>query len=126
MLRDMDFARHILTEMEAYPHFDQSYKTISLDSHTQEELSYHVRLLAQAGLIEAEDVSSMDGTAWNPVQLTNEGHEFLEAARNDTFWKKAKATALSGAGSLTLEGLKLALKMLVQQSIASAMPSVSN
>src|SRR5262249_47630717 len=96
MKRDMDFARHILAEIEAYPRYDESFKTISLDGHRQDELSYHVMLLHEAHLLRAIDLSTCEGPPeWRPLELTNEGHEFLEAARNDTVWAKAKNAVLT-------------------------------
>lgn len=49
-------------------------------------------------------------------RLTWEGHEFLDAARNDTTWRKAKDKFLKPAGawtfSLLLEFLKAEAKKL--------------
>ena len=49
--------------------------------------------------------------------LTYEGHEFLDAARNDTLAAKAKATAIWDAGALTLEGLKITLTTLIKHKL---------
>jgi hypothetical protein len=65
------------------------------------------------------DLSSLSGICWKPTRLTYSGHEFLDAARSDTVWQKAKAWALKSTGTLTLEGLKLALPHVVKALIAS-------
>ncbi len=44
-------------------------------------------------------------------RLTWADHEFLEAARNETFWKKAKGTVKEKTGGLSFELLK---QMLLQ------------
>ena len=46
-------------------------------------------LLAEAGLIEATNVSSFDGPDWKAKRLTWSGHEFLEASRDQNRWQKA-------------------------------------
>ena len=122
MKRDMDFTRHILREIEAYPRYDESFKNISLDVHTQDELAYHVMLLHEAHLLRAIDLSTHEGPRdWRPLELTNEGHEFLEAARNETLWTKAKEAVRVGTGTLSLEALKLALKMLMEHGVKAAL-----
>jgi len=50
--------------------------------------------------------------------LTYGGHEFLDAARNDTVWEKAKTAVVKSTGVLTLEGLKVALPMVLKSLIA--------
>ena len=63
----------------------------------------------QAGLIEAEDVSDVSEFAYRPLRLTWEGHEFLDAARDDTRWNAAKRTVTSTTGGLAFEFLKAVL-----------------
>ena len=89
MIRNMDLARKILFELEKAP-FKTGWAEIQLDGYSQDEIVYHVMLLAEAGLIRAIDVSHGSNNIWRPVRLTWEGHEFLDAARDDTRWNKAK------------------------------------
>jgi hypothetical protein len=72
----------------------------------------------QAGLIKALDASSFEGEEWIPVKILWEGHEFLDAARSDTVWAKAKERVISTTGTLTLEALKAALSFVMKQAIA--------
>ena len=58
-------------------------------------------------MIEAVDLSTMGGICWKPKRLTYAGHQFLDAARSDTVWQKAKSLVAKSTGTLTLEGLKL-------------------
>jgi hypothetical protein len=55
-----------------------------ITDHDHNEVSYHVMLLHEAGLIHAFDFSGDEFTDWRPAYLTWEGHEFLEAAT--AFW----------------------------------------
>ncbi|MBV9852527.1 MAG: DUF2513 domain-containing protein [Armatimonadetes bacterium] len=62
------------------------------------ELAYHVKLLSQAGLIDVKHWQTGDGNeVWLPKTLTWQGHEFLDAARNDTTWNKAKGQSKAKA-----------------------------
>jgi hypothetical protein len=80
--------REILFAVEKEPSY-RSKITLEMEGHSSEEISYHVLLLAEANLIEAE-VSARETAEYKPKRLTWEGHEFLEAIRQETRWKKVK------------------------------------
>jgi hypothetical protein len=120
MKRDMDLCREILRQIEESP--ESAGPAVKVDGRSDEEISYHVKLLAEAGLVEAGvadgrfDDRMSDGSVrtrfqkvYSPVSLTWNGHEFLDAARNDTIWRKAKAKVISATGGLVFEVLKAAL-----------------
>lgn len=117
MKRDMDLVRDILLAVEDLP-FDGRFHEIDVDRRSQNEISYHVMLLHKAGLLEAIDLSTHDGVCWRPKTLTYMGHEFIDAARSDNVWSKAKSLLLSTTGTLTIEGLKSALPIVVQRLLA--------
>lgn len=118
MKRDMDLVREVLLKVEELP-FDGGFHDIAVDGRTQGEINYHVMLLDEAGFIEATDLSTLGGICWKPKRLTYDGHEFLDAARSDTVWQKAKAWTLKSTGTLTLEGLKLTIPHVLKTLIAS-------
>ncbi len=120
MQRDMDLLRTILLELERHP-YDGRWPELSIPGRSEQEISYHVRLLDDAGFVEAIDLSTLAGICWRPRRVTYQGHEFLDAARNDTRWTKAKDIVRSATGTLTLEGLKLTLEELLKKSLASAL-----
>jgi hypothetical protein len=90
---------------------------LAIEGHTDEEISYHVMLLAKEGLIEATDLSSSDGFAWKPSRLLWAGHEFLDAAKDDSRWDKAKAIVLKKGGGLTFDVLKAVLVELMKRAV---------
>jgi hypothetical protein len=108
---DTDLVRQILLEVEELP-FDGRFYDVVIEGHTEGEITYHVMLLHEAGLIEAADLSTLSGVCWKPKRLTYNGHQFLDAARSDTVYQKAKSWMLRTTGTVTLEGLKLAFRML--------------
>src|SRR5262245_10975107 len=90
MQRDMDLVRMILLETEQHQEPNQDVQ-IQAASYSPEQIAYHVKLLAQAGYIEANDYSSLGNLAWRPTSLTWDGHEFLDATRNSKIWQRLKA-----------------------------------
>jgi hypothetical protein len=114
MKRDMDLIRAILLEVEKSPSLKGC--GIEIPGRSREELYYNAQLAQEAGLIGARFLPG--STDFHVLRLTYEGHEFLDAARNDTLWAKAKKTVTRDAGVLTLEGLKIALPILIRKAIS--------
>ena len=115
MKRDMDLCRQILLDIEGSPEANGlGFIELGFEGKTQTEVSYHVHLLKEAGLLEASDLSnSVDGLLWFPNRLTYAGHEFIEATRSETVWTKAKSTVLEKTGGLSLGVLKsVAIKLV--------------
>ena len=106
MKRDMDLARKILEQVEE-KHDDQTQIALDLPDYPEKLVHYHIMLLNKAGLLEAADCSgSESGTFWIPVNLTWNGHEFLDAIRNETVWNKVKEVVKEKGGSIPFEVLK--------------------
>jgi Hypothetical protein (DUF2513) len=111
MKRDMDLARKILEQVEEKDDGEHQI-TLEIPEYPTNQVHYNVKLLKQHGLLEAIDCSTFEGAHWMPVSLTWEGHEFLDAIRNDTVWQKVKEAVKEQGGSITFEALKLlALKL---------------
>ncbi len=117
MKRDMDLARDILLAVEKFD--DDRLPPIQVDipDRSREEVAYHVMLLADAGLIEAMDLSSNSRLDWRARHLTWQGHEFLSTARDNTVWRKAKTWVIRQTGDICVEHLKAALLSLGRQSL---------
>lgn len=108
MKRDMELVRKILLfiENENTDYFD----TPKIDGYTSEEVSYHIKLLHEEGMVEAEDCSDDDGLNWMVSMMTMSGHDFLDASRNVTIWNQAmthfKKNAIPFTIGITLNFLK--------------------
>ncbi len=106
MKRDMDLIRDILRQVEAAP-FGKDAVTLDFPDGDPAEVSYHVMLLHQAGLIDAYnnhrdpltygETGSRDRLRplrkmpdWKPLWLTSDGHDFLAAASNPGIWDGVK------------------------------------
>ena len=99
----MDLVRNILLMLEARQNINGTGK-MEIEGYDRNTISYHVKLAWQAGLIEAEEIGSQD--YWHAENLTWEGHEFLETARNETLWLNAKKTIADTGAGVTIEVLK--------------------
>lgn len=115
MKRDMDLIRTILLEVEKSSSLNGC--RIEVPGHSPEELYYNAQQARDAGLIEGRFLPN--STEFHVLRLTYEGHEFLDAARTDTLWSKAKETVTKSTGTLTLEGLKIALAALVKHALGA-------
>jgi predicted transcriptional regulator len=104
MKRDIDLIRQILFQVEEHPYASLEMQTIfkGKDEKERERISYHVTLMDEAGLIVAKAIGN---DLVVPVRLTWQGHEFLDAVRDNTRWDKVK-NILKRAGVLVFELVK--------------------
>lgn len=114
--RDMDLIRRILATVED-ARYTMGEVELEFDEYADDVVAYHVLLLHEADLLEAVDFSTMGGPAWRPVRLTWEGHEFLEASRDDTRWEKAKQLMTQHGGGMSFEVMKVLLVTLMKSAV---------
>ncbi len=114
MKRDMELIRMVMLEAEKSK---DPYELIDpkLEGHSETEISYHIALLDDAGLLHGQDRSAIGVFRWSAGMLTWAGHEFVEAVRDDDVWKEALAiTAKSGNGTV-FELLNKALMRVLEK-----------
>lgn len=121
MKRNMDAVRSILLQIEAETK-PFTWIKLAVPDCSEEEVSYHVKIMSQAGLIEAMDTSSHDGISWKPMSLTWQGHEFLDAARNDDRWANAKKLVMEKGLGMTISVLGEVLKQLATKAAIGIHP----
>lgn len=111
MKRDMDLVRKILKLVQDDPNPNRftSLTPLEEEGYNREQIAYHVRLLAEAGLVETTDTSTLQGMSYGVRNLTWQGHDFLDASRDDTIWEKAKNIVLKKTGGLAFDTLKATL-----------------
>lgn len=117
MKRDMELIRRLALAIEAAP---GGYAPDRFDivGYSDEQVGYHGHLMVQAGLAEGFDVSLTGGSAPAAMlsSLTWSGHEFCEAARDDTRWKNAMKIVKDKGGSVTVSVLTQLLTQLMKQT----------
>ncbi|MBP4001374.1 DUF2513 domain-containing protein [Pseudomonas koreensis] len=98
MKLDKDVVREIMLIIEASDTSPDSWIDITIEGYNEDEISYHVMLLHEAGLIVAQDLSSISDFDWRPKRLTIRGHEFLDTIRDREVWRLTKAGAEKAGG----------------------------
>jgi hypothetical protein len=109
MKLDMSLARLVLLEVERLDHGKDDVLRVKIDGHSYWEVNYHVRSLSEAGLITAypiPDTEPDEPDHWLPQHLLWEGHQYLEAVRDDEVWKQTIKKVAAVGGSATLEIVK--------------------
>ena len=115
MQRKIELIREILLQRES----DKTPMVLP-DCSGQEEFAYHVALLKEAGLVDAIVVTDHKGmpSGAQVLRLTWSGHDFLDAARNDTVWNTAKRKIIESGMSWTFSMLTEILKALAKQELS--------
>lgn len=118
MERDMNLVREILAWAKKQEHggFNNNPQ---IDGYSDEEVGYHVYLMNQAGLVNACDTTSQGDNSPNALLLniTWDGYEFLDAAKDDTIWEKAKNTIFKTSSGITFDLLLEWLKAEGRQKL---------
>lgn len=102
MKRDMNLIREMLLWAEKQEH-GFIYENPEIDGYSAEEIGYHAHLIGQSGLAIVHsdtDLSSLSPSAFIS-SITNEGYEFIDVAKDNNIWAKAKETVLKPGVSMT-------------------------
>ncbi len=114
MKRNNELMAKILLEMRELS-FSYGWHEIKMEGHSEEEVSYHVWLLYQMGLIDAKDVGNLGSSfqEWKPKTILPLGHDFLDAVENEGLWNKFITTMKEeGPRVIVLESLRQAIASL--------------
>lgn len=124
MKRDMNLIREIMLQVEARPSVND-WGLVEIQGRTQDEISYHVMMLCDAGMIEALDHRGLGpaGFRYVPKYLTMQGHDFLDSIRAASVWDKVKQRLGAVGGSASLEIIKAVAKKVVMDALDIPPPS---
>ena len=119
MKRDMDLVRKILFAIE-----ESESGNIELDrlGDDLDRVYRHVELMQECGLVDALIIRGGDGPEeeiqlCTVKRLTWNGHDFLDKARKESIWKKAKSRCIEKTGGLALVALDLVLTKLIKDLV---------
>lgn len=118
MKRDWELVREILLKIESLDSIKQcAVRPQDIEGYTEENVSYHIYLLDQAGLIEAavqkHHNTGIKGLAYN---LTWSGHELLDAIRDSDIWRETKSI-VKQTGGFSLELLTALAKGFLKKKV---------
>jgi hypothetical protein len=113
----MDLIRALLLELEKRPYIVGCHD-VDLEGHDSAEIAYHLKMLHDAGFIEAQAFThgASPYPEWKPKALHGAGTNFL-SPREKTRWEKAKKLIQERGSAMTLEAIKVALAELVRKSL---------
>lgn len=116
MRRDDELLRKIMLDFEA----DDDPLLVhvqTLDAGDEDhKVYYHLRLLADAGLLEER------GQSGGVFRMTNAGHDFCAALRDDTVWRKTKEASGKVAGASLGLVKEIGLAYVRQKLIEAGVP----
>jgi hypothetical protein len=111
-----DIFREVLLQVECRPRHAPGMD-LQINGHNARTISEHVRLLRDAGHLEARIVIDSDGEFCKPVCLTSLGRTFLDAAIYDMVWETAKDALREKDGDVTVDALSAALRSVAPPTL---------
>ena len=121
MQRNMDLVRTILTRLESNPD-GRCPPHYGIIGYMPEQIAYHAHIMMQDGLIETADIASCENSGPDsvPTTLTWKGHEFLDLARDQARWNRAKAIVAKVGGAPISIWMKVLTDLMLQGVDAAA------
>ncbi|PKI04907.1 hypothetical protein CXF78_09940 (plasmid) [Shewanella sp. 11B5] len=107
MKRNWDVVREILFTLEDLKP-TEALSLNGFDESRHYDISYHVKMLGDAGLLVVEFFHELSEQPSNfyATELTWAGHEFLDSVREKNTWDKVKALIKEKGGVMTFDVIK--------------------
>ena len=117
MKRDLELIRKMVLAIEDDP--SGWAPALKFEEYADAQVGYHAYLLLDAGLAEGKDISTTGSAAPRGFisRLTWEGHEFADAARDETRWRKAMGVVQEKGGTVTIGVLTQLLVTLMKGAL---------
>ncbi len=121
MQRNMDLVRTILMRLESNPS-GKAAPDFGNVGYTPEQIGYHSHIMMQEGLLEGNDVTSSESAGRQVLLrgLTWKGHEFLDLARDQDRWSRARAIIAKVGGAPIAVWMKVLTDLTMQVVEATA------
>ncbi|MBA2174842.1 DUF2513 domain-containing protein [Halobacillus locisalis] len=115
MKREIDVIKYVLVEIEETQRsgpiqlqFDEN------DSYSTDKLNYHLRILTDAGFVDGEIKGVMGGGQINLIKsITWEGHDLLDALRNEKAVEMAEKEAEKQGSKLSDLPIEVAKSLVI-------------
>jgi len=108
MKRNWETIRELLAKVEECTLPTEIIRLSDFPIERNAEISYHMNLLIEAGLVKGQMVRTMGPEVKDFLaeKLTWNGHEFLDSIRSDTVWQKTKKAFTEQGISMTFDLVK--------------------
>jgi len=116
MKRSMETIRKLLIHIENKEGCEViDWELIKIHGREPGEIIYNLNSMCQAGYLECEPkaLDDKDGPAYKILNLTWEGHEFLEGIRNEDNWKQINEYAKERGFALSAATIKKIVNFLI-------------
>jgi len=104
MKRDMELIRKILLQAESGA--DGYCPAIRVDGYDESQTGYHCYLIVTMGFAIGEAGTGDTGPNYRMTYLTAAGHDFIDAVRDDTVWKRTSGLVKAAVTSVSIDLLK--------------------
>lgn len=113
MQRDWEVVRQVLLGLEQLGTGASVVPDSDVPPYDRENVAYHMKLLAEAGIVDAHCTETTGGTHCLASRLTWAGHEFLDHVRDHTVWNRIEATAREKGLALSFDVITAAAGTIV-------------
>lgn len=120
MKRDMNLIKRLLVRIEQECHGDgietfENDEVLNEEGYDSLQITYHAKLVWDQLLIDATEVGTSDGPGVAVKRLTAQGHDFLDAARDEMVWQKAMQKIGGPLAGIPIDVLRDLLIQYVRQ-----------
>lgn len=117
MERDLDLIRQILKVTQEYNQRGLPIPPTAIEGYSIEQIEHNINLMVETGLINerGDRLYSDDTLQYLQLTLLNKGHNFIEAAKNNSKWKKAIDCFVEKSIELTAKSLAEFFHILMKQ-----------
>lgn len=123
MKRDWHIIEVVLTHVEAgdIASYD-TQKRYLRDGISEDDFVGHLEILNDAGILRGCSIQRGANGQYSFCNvshafITMQGHDLLDAVRNDTVWGRIKAKAAQSGASLSWEFIKAAIPVVMQELV---------
>lgn len=118
MKRDWELVRQILLALEGLGDSNGVVTAGDIKGYDAENVNYHMRLLNEAGLIQADVMEPLGASVTCFAnRLTWEGHQFLDNIRDNTLWNRVKATIREKGLEISFDTIKFAAPTVLRKML---------
>ena len=123
MKRNWETIRELLTKVEECTLPGDQVRLSSFPKERSAEISYHMALLFEAGLVHGQMVQTLSPSVKDFLaqRLTWDGHEFLDSIQSDTVWNKTKKVFTEQGVTMTIDLVRDVAKKAAASFLAAAM-----
>jgi len=113
MRRDWELVRQVLLKLEQLGDTASVLESTDVLPYDADNVSYHMKIMDEAGLIEAHCLEHTGGTHCHASRLTWSGHEFLDQVREQTVWNRTKASVREKGLALSFEVIRMTASAII-------------